>query len=113
MPASARRTTPPAARAGQSLVEYTLILAVVALLCIPAISFLQRAQGRVYDNHQQSLNAPSLFNEPATAGDCMNGGWATFNTVQGSYTTAQGTFKNQGDCQSWVSTGGRNAPANP
>jgi len=37
---------------------------------------------------------------PTTAGECKNGGWETF-----------GTFKNQGDCVSYVATGGKNQPA--
>ena len=35
-----------------------------------------------------------------TKDDCKKGGWEDF-----------GVFKNQGDCVSWVATGGRNAPA--
>jgi hypothetical protein len=37
---------------------------------------------------------------PATKGVCKNGGWRTF-----------GIFKNQGDCVSFVATGGKNPPA--
>jgi hypothetical protein len=37
---------------------------------------------------------------PATKDQCKNGGWASY-----------GIFKNQGDCVSYVATGGRNAPA--
>jgi hypothetical protein len=43
--------------------------------------------------------APRL---PATAVQCKNGGWRTFEV-----------FKSQGDCVSFVATHGRNAPANP
>jgi hypothetical protein len=39
---------------------------------------------------------------PATADDCKNGGWQTY---------AELGFKNQGDCVSYVSTGGHNGPA--
>jgi hypothetical protein len=39
---------------------------------------------------------------PATKDDCKNGGWMSFD---GSY-----TFTNQGDCVSFVATGGKNAP---
>lgn len=39
---------------------------------------------------------------PTTAGDCKNGGWKSFD---GSY-----TFRNQGDCVSFVATGGKNEP---
>ena len=38
---------------------------------------------------------------PATKDECKNGGWQDF-----------GVFKNQGDCVSFVATGGKNKPAN-
>jgi hypothetical protein len=37
---------------------------------------------------------------PTSKDQCKNGGWQTF-----------GVFKNQGDCVSWVATGGKNPPA--
>ena len=37
---------------------------------------------------------------PVTKSDCMNGGWQSY-----------GVFKNQGDCVSFVATGGKNSPA--
>lgn len=37
---------------------------------------------------------------PTTKDDCKKGGWRSY-----------GVFKNQGDCVSFVATGGRNAPA--
>jgi hypothetical protein len=37
---------------------------------------------------------------PSTKDECKDGGWATF-----------GVFKNQGDCVSFVATGGKNPPA--
>jgi hypothetical protein len=39
--------------------------------------------------------------QPTTTADCKNGGWKTY-----------GVFKNQGDCVSFVATGGKNPPAN-
>jgi hypothetical protein len=39
---------------------------------------------------------------PNSKDDCKNGGWANYN---GDY-----TFRNQGDCVSFVATGGKNAP---
>jgi hypothetical protein len=45
------------------------------------------------------VDAPSL---PTSKDQCKNGGWRTF-----------GVFKNQGDCVSFVATGGNNAPAGP
>jgi opacity protein-like surface antigen len=41
---------------------------------------------------------------PLTADDCKNGGWTRFH-IDGA------TFKNQGDCVSYVATGGKNLPA--
>ena len=40
---------------------------------------------------------------PLTTDDCKRGGWARFDGTA--------TFKNQGDCVSFVATGGRNPPA--
>jgi hypothetical protein len=37
---------------------------------------------------------------PVTKGECTNGGWRSF-----------GVFRNQGDCVSFVATGGKNPPA--
>jgi hypothetical protein len=39
---------------------------------------------------------------PTTKEECKNGGWRDF-----------GVFKNQGDCVSFVATGGKNPPAAP
>jgi hypothetical protein len=44
------------------------------------------------------IDAPPL---PTSKDQCRNGGWKTF-----------GVFKNQGDCVSFVATGGKNPPAN-
>lgn len=38
---------------------------------------------------------------PTSKDDCKNGGWMSY-----------GTFKNQGDCVSYVATGGKNGPGN-
>lgn len=40
---------------------------------------------------------------PTTKEDCKNGGWQNYD----------GRFKNQGDCVSFVASGGKNPPANP
>jgi hypothetical protein len=39
---------------------------------------------------------------PTSKAQCMNGGWKTY-----------GMFKNQGDCVSFVATGGKNPPSGP
>jgi hypothetical protein len=44
-------------------------------------------------------DAPAL---PTSKDQCKNGGWRQY-----------GVFKNQGDCVSFVATGGRNQPAGP
>ena len=41
---------------------------------------------------------------PVTADDCKKGGWKIFH-IDGA------TFKNQGDCVSFIATGGKNGPA--
>jgi hypothetical protein len=43
---------------------------------------------------------PLSQNRPTTKDQCKNGGWRTY-----------GIFKNQGDCVSFVATGGKNPPA--
>jgi hypothetical protein len=45
------------------------------------------------------VDAPAL---PTSKDQCKNGGWRTY-----------GVFKNQGNCVSYVATGGRNGPAGP
>jgi hypothetical protein len=45
----------------------------------------------------------TLVGPPQTTSACQDGGWRAFNFP--------GSFKNQGDCVSYVATGGGNAPA--
>ena len=54
---------------------------------------------------QASVDAVAISSRrllPTSKDECKNGGWHTF-----------GVFKNQGDCVSFVATGGKNPPANP
>jgi hypothetical protein len=51
-----------------------------------------------FDNHFRTYVTAA----PTTKDQCKNGGWHSFPG-----------FKNQGDCVSWVATGGKNPPANP
>jgi hypothetical protein len=99
-------TTKPSARAhaGQALVEYLLLISVVAALCIPAFAFYQGASGRAFDRQAQSLGSPPIFIYPSGAEPCKAGTWEGWK-VPG------GTFKNQGDCVSWIETHYTNAPA--
>jgi Flp pilus assembly pilin Flp len=94
----------PAKHAGQSIVEYALILSVVAIVALPSFVLLRDTQAGFFNAHASNLNAPSMYTEPKSADDCKNDGWKTF------YTSA-GSFKNQGDCVSWLATDGKNAPA--
>jgi hypothetical protein len=51
------------------------------------------------------VQASAAANTPTSKDQCKNGGWQ-------NYTDANGTpFKNQGDCVSYVATGGRNLAA--
>jgi Flp pilus assembly pilin Flp len=105
---SRRSPTPTAAparaHAGQALVEYLLIISVVALLCIPAFAFLQGATGGAFDRQATGLNSAPLFTYPSGDEPCKDARWA-------SWQVPGGAFKNQGDCESWVVTKGANAPA--
>jgi hypothetical protein len=51
----------------------------------------------IFDNDGVAVLAGNL---PATKDACKKDGWSSF-----------GVFKNQGDCVSWVATGGKNPPA--
>ena len=53
--------------------------------------------GTVSGGDIRVVDAPPL---PTSTADCKNGGWQTF-----------GVFKNQGDCVSFVATGGKNQTA--
>jgi len=51
----------------------------------------------IFDNDGVAVSAANM---PATKAACKKDGWRSF-----------GIFKNQGDCVSWVATGGKNPPA--
>jgi hypothetical protein len=59
-----------------------------------------RSVGNRFGESFFSDPASSCAIEPETKQECKNGGWQIF-----------GVFKNQGDCVSFVATGGRNPPA--
>jgi hypothetical protein len=54
---------------------------------------------------QDDLAFQAIFSSPlpTSKAQCMNGGWKNFGT----------TFKNQGDCVSFVASGGKNPPGGP
>jgi Flp pilus assembly pilin Flp len=105
---------------GQSVLEYALILGIVALVCIPGIAFVRQSTATVFLAHEEALNEPPLptaeedlyataiptatptatpvpYTVPTTKAECKNGGWQDFNPPDGP-------FKNQGDCVSYVNT---------
>ena len=108
-------TPPPRPpRAGQSLVEYALIIALVGLVIIPAISFARDAFAMAYQNQQAALQsepggprraatstpgADVAGGVPTDADGCKDGGWQSLTRADGS------TFKNQGDCVSYAQNG--------
>ncbi len=54
---------------GQGLIEYTLIVAILALLSIPAFSFLSTTSGTVLSAHHDSVNTP--INATTRFGTCV------------------------------------------
>ena len=53
---------------------------------------------------QAGVDNVQLFTSPLTTEECKKGGWQTLTDNAGN------TFKNQGDCVSWVATGGATRP---
>jgi len=61
-------------------------------------------KGYLFDNVSlMSGPTPVTTNVPTSKDQCMNNGWKSFGT----------TFKNQGDCVSFVASKGKNQPTNP
>jgi hypothetical protein len=79
----------------------------------PSLDGGTSGRGHVTYSVDQTVNSWSIINgdarqisydellllPPTSADQCKKGGWQTF-----------GTFKNQGDCVSYVATGGKNPP---
>ncbi|MBI3636007.1 MAG: hypothetical protein HY216_07300 [Candidatus Rokubacteria bacterium] len=83
---------------GQPL-SYTVSVAAVPGLTSSNshLFFGNTAVGSTFSNFSVAALTPPL---PTSADQCKNGGWRAF-----------GVFKNQGDCVSFVATGGKNPPA--
>jgi Flp pilus assembly pilin Flp len=105
---------PRRSRAGQSVVEYALIIAVVAVVVLPSIDFTRGAFAIAYQNQQAALqSAPggatatvttvaeteATASVPTDPDQCKKGGWIDLTRDDGT------TFKNQGDCQSYAQNG--------
>ncbi len=101
---------PAPAQAGQGLVEYALLLALVALLLIPGLVFLQGKTSDLFERAGGALRGPAAASVaplgpdpetvPASKDDCRDGGWQAFNPPGGAFTS-------QGDCVSWSTANGR------
>jgi hypothetical protein len=65
----------------------------------PTICSTFPSVGRVRVNDQGDLTVVDANPAPTSKDQCKNGGWRTY-----------GIFKNQGDCVSFVATGGNNPP---
>lgn len=109
--------------AGQSVVEYALIIALAAIVIIPTFNFVRGAFVTAYGNQRSALQsapggatstpkvmvaaptptATTSVNAaaavPTDTEQCKNGGWQTSARADGT------TFKNQGDCVSYVQNG--------
>lgn len=111
------------AHPGQGLVEYALLIAIVAVVVIPATIFLRDTTAATYLRHQSALSEPTWavatedaqlpaplptatatavptatpepYTTPTTTGECRNGGWRNFNPPGGP-------FNSQSECISYV-----------
>jgi Flp pilus assembly pilin Flp len=71
---------------GQAVVDYTLIVAAIAVGCVLAILFLSGAIHGLFDStgtriHQAPLEPPRSSSEltwPTSVEDCEDGGWQDF-----------------------------------
>jgi hypothetical protein len=55
-----------------------------------------------WTGYQPAIEVTSGFNTPSSKDDCKNNGWMALTDSSGK------SFKNQGDCVSYVATGGKN-----
>lgn len=109
IPARPHAHSPQRLRAwvGQTTTEFMLIAAVVALVSLPSMMFLQQMQRSFYEMHQASMNqsvsdAATTLSVPTDQEQCLNSRWIYFTDDNGT------RFRNQGDCISWVVTNGAN-----
>lgn len=55
---------PNRAHAGQSITEAALVIAVIGIVCIPAMTMLREAMAAAYVTHQQALTTVSATATP-------------------------------------------------
>ena len=80
-----------------TLIRTSRVAATVAIALVAMVALAPAALSRTSPVQQLQVAGQVIDKD-----DCKNGGWRTFNV-----------FKNQGDCVSYVATGGRNQPAGP
>jgi hypothetical protein len=78
---------------GQDRIEWQVLTALPSACPVPSGVF-----GAATTSGDISVTDAQAF--PTSKDQCKNGGWRTY-----------GVFKNQGDCVSFVATGGKNPPA--
>jgi hypothetical protein len=93
--------------AGQASAEFMLVAFIIAVAAVPSMMFLQQMQKSFYQAHQSKMttsvsDAAATVKTPTTSDQCKKGGWSYLTDDDGT------RFTNQGDCQSWVATGGTN-----
>jgi hypothetical protein len=66
----------------------------------PVGSYTLNLHARDRSVYPESASTPFSVTGPTAAEQCKKGGWQMF-----------GIFKNQGDCVTYVATGGKNPPA--
>jgi Flp pilus assembly pilin Flp len=73
---------------GQSLAEYAIIVAAIAVGCAMVVLFVSGGVGGLFNTSSKPIKGGSLeppahggtpFGGPQTVGDCENGGWVIYN----------------------------------
>ena len=79
------RDTGNGSDSGQSLVEYVLILAGIAVVCVVTIIILSGAINTSFGSTSNSFNPPAApsprgppLQWPTSVAQCMNGGWRNY-----------------------------------
>jgi Flp pilus assembly pilin Flp len=87
-----------AGESGQTLAEYAVIVAAIAVACMIAVLFLAAGiRGRFHSTDQPSAPSPFLppvspaLSYPTTLGDCKDDGWKNY---------AQ--FRDEAECKKYV-----------
>jgi hypothetical protein len=92
------------------VIGIVVVLAVVVAL--PAVALISNRtapptarDGRQFDSSSYDFAAQAEY-FPTSKDECKKDGWKDFKDAEGEQ-----LFKNQGDCVSYVATGGKNPPS--